>query len=1228
MIGYMSISFRKNKNYQVNDLNKQQENDGSDEDDDDDEEFKEGLYQSDIKTQPINQSSRQKITKPLNSNVSLEDEMNRSPLKTNTELVLADEQYNTFNMQNQSLLQEQQDNEGEIEQQEQFQTGEQYFQMSQNEGNLDLDQEDEEDDDDEEDEDMRLQKEEFNKQYEDDRLELERLINEIKNNQEVQQKQQQIQLQKQQQSIDKLLIQKDIVIKAQKQQVEQLKSQERDQRNPSDYRNSQQENVSKQTPSNLDEKLISLITVDPPQNEMMQQIQDYDEEDDEVQQVGNDHEAQGEEEDDQEDEEQDEEDDDDEADLDNQAEDESQPLDEINGIRILNSTSGDITHDNRTKINKGGENSNSAVDVQTNEAIQYHQIIKDQDLYSQYNQTTQKIEGSHDNNQRFQQQASEILDQDYLENPSIAREELIPNSILSINQKLNQQNIDNNLKYMKQLKKKPQSKKQKLNQIYQNNQQMQLQKEIRSQIQKESGHHSRRSKAYQQIYEDSVQNNINIKNNSAFTTHQDAERSRPLSIGGGENTLRLKRDKQAADKEPKHVLGKVSNENTIVTQTQKKPAVGQNILIKVMLIRQKQLESTQERGSKVVQLLGQKQIKKKKIIKPLSYQEIQFKDGSIFKGQTRGKKINGTGELFLPDGSVFKGTFIKGKPNGYGEKEWPPTGKKYKGYWVKGKMHGKGQLKLTEGDIYIGEFRNGFPNGRGIRKFANGDFFEGDYQNGFQEGFVIKQDLTNLGSIWEWINGKMTGKGKCEWNDGTRYEGSWKDCIKEGQGTFYYQDGSFYNGDFMDDMPHGYGKRIFIDGSNYEGQLQAGVFNGSGKFRWSDGSEYDGQWRNNEMKGVGTKRLRNGQIEIHGIFDRNQVNGKGYKKWRRTFAGGSTSYMVKGTRLTEYFVYRGNLKDSKIEGQGEFKWPDGRHYIGEFRNSCMYGQGKLLWIDKNQGKSVYKGEFQANLFHGYGKLLWSNGDIYEGCFENGQYHGEGEFRWANPKFKYKGSFSKGRMHGQGVFQNPYGLFEGQFKAGFMEGKGVATFQNSDKYTGDFKQSTMTGYGCYQFNDGSQIIGLFDNGVCNDHGKKIYPNGKVYIGEFQNDIENGKGILIDGDLKIMGIWRNAVLVEELVQQNIQYDLDKQSNSISNQKRGKSTQIAQRNGLTKQNLKNTNDSEEDYGSNYNKAYHDHSQYANNITEREIEIRNSNNIFDVNYDNMDLRQSTQKDQDVKRI
>lgn len=118
-----------------------------------------------------------------------------------------------------------------------------------------------------------------------------------------------------------------------------------------------------------------------------------------------------------------------------------------------------------------------------------------------------------------------------------------------------------------------------------------------------------------------------------------------------------------------------------------------------------------------------------------------------------------------------------------------------------------------------------------------------------------------------------------------------------------------------------------------------------------------------------------------------------------------------------------------------------------------------------------------------------------------------------------------------------GVFQGQFKHGYLHGKVIANFQFGDSYVGEYFESAMTGYGTYQFNDGTKITGYFENGTCNRHGKKIYPDGRVYIGEFLNDVENGKGVLIIPDKvtgqmrKISGIWYNAQLAEELVVQHL-------------------------------------------------------------------------------------------------
>lgn len=53
--------------------------------------------------------------------------------------------------------------------------------------------------------------------------------------------------------------------------------------------------------------------------------------------------------------------------------------------------------------------------------------------------------------------------------------------------------------------------------------------------------------------------------------------------------------------------------------------------------------------------------------------------------------------------------------------------------------------------------------------------------------------------------------------------------------------------------------------------------------------------------------------------------------------------------------------NSIIEGQGEFKWPDGRQYFGEFLNGTMNGTGKLIWKDQYGGKANYKGKVKSSI---------------------------------------------------------------------------------------------------------------------------------------------------------------------------------------------------------------------------------------------------------------------------
>jgi len=65
--------------------------------------------------------------------------------------------------------------------------------------------------------------------------------------------------------------------------------------------------------------------------------------------------------------------------------------------------------------------------------------------------------------------------------------------------------------------------------------------------------------------------------------------------------------------------------------------------------------------------------------------------------------------------------------------------------------------------------------------------------------------------------GRMTGFGTCQWRDGTMYTGTWKNCVKDGNGVLTYADGSRVECNFVNEYPEGRGIKSFPDSSIYKG---------------------------------------------------------------------------------------------------------------------------------------------------------------------------------------------------------------------------------------------------------------------------------------------------------------------------------------------------------------------------------------------------------------------------
>lgn len=94
-------------------------------------------------------------------------------------------------------------------------------------------------------------------------------------------------------------------------------------------------------------------------------------------------------------------------------------------------------------------------------------------------------------------------------------------------------------------------------------------------------------------------------------------------------------------------------------------------------------------------------------------------------------------------------------------------------------------------------------------------------------------------------------------------------------------------------------------------------------------------------------------------------------------------------RLAEYRrgreTYKGEFVNGKMHGYGELTNPDkGVKYCGEFINGQKEGYGTLA-----TEMGTLTGNFHKDVVNGDGVFRWKDGRAYEGQFKNNQFDGEG-----------------------------------------------------------------------------------------------------------------------------------------------------------------------------------------------------------------------------------------------
>jgi hypothetical protein len=169
---------------------------------------------------------------------------------------------------------------------------------------------------------------------------------------------------------------------------------------------------------------------------------------------------------------------------------------------------------------------------------------------------------------------------------------------------------------------------------------------------------------------------------------------------------------------------------------------------------------------------------------------------------------------------------------------------------------------------------------------------------------------------------------------------------------------------------------------------------------------------------------------------------------------------------------------------------DSSHYYGIFIifvniNLAHADMIKLDNIQMPDG-TTYSGwmlkEGPNMIKHGYGKQLWRDGARYEGEWKEGKANGKGIFYHLNGDV-YEGEFVEDRANGYGVYYHKNGSkYFGQWINDLKDGHGKEEWEDGAYYEGDFKEGRKHGHGTYLWSDGSTYTGAWRNNNIEGSGK--------------------------------------------------------------------------------------------------------------------------------------------------
>lgn len=138
------------------------------------------------------------------------------------------------------------------------------------------------------------------------------------------------------------------------------------------------------------------------------------------------------------------------------------------------------------------------------------------------------------------------------------------------------------------------------------------------------------------------------------------------------------------------------------------------------------------------------------------------------------------------------------------------------------------------------------------KQYDDGGVYEGTFKDGLQHGTGSYKLPNGYEYTGEWVEGEIRGQGTARFPNGSIYEGEFANGKPEGEGKITFADGGTYVGDWVDGKIEGQGTAMYANGVRYEGGFRNARHHGLGRMERPSGYVYDGQWVDGVIEGQGT----------------------------------------------------------------------------------------------------------------------------------------------------------------------------------------------------------------------------------------------------------------------------------------------------------------------------------------------------------------------------------------